>query len=220
MEILRDNILKLTLALYRVSERIPQEEPLRKKIREKANEILELIFSINPGIDFERKMKIKEEIRVLGSFFKIASEQNWVDSKNFKVLLEEYKKIYNLVDKLADVNLTQKEEERPKVQISQESLIISKKLTKPTKNAQGERSINNFSPPERQKRILALIHQNKRATLEELRFKFSDISQRTLRRDLEKLIKEGKIIRKRLGKKNVIYEARGSTEIGQYTVTK
>jgi len=204
MEILRNNILALTLALYRVSERIPQEEPLRKKIREKANEILELVFSINPSIDLEKKAKIKEEIRVLGVFFKIASEQNWVNPKNFKILLEEYKKIYNLINELDDKKLIQ---EKP---------TISKKLKKPVQEGRS----NNLLPSERQKRILELIYQNRRVSLEELRLKFSDISQRTLRRDLEKLIKERKIVRKRLGKKDVIYEARDSTEIGQYVDTK
>ncbi len=204
MEILRNNILALTLALYRVSERIPQEEPLRKKIREKANEILELVFSINPSIDLEKKAKIKEEIRVLGVFFKVASEQNWVNPKNFKILLEEYKKIYNLINELDDKKLIQ---EKP---------TISKKLKKPVQEGRS----NNLLPSERQKRILELIYQNRRVSLEELRLKFSDISQRTLRRDLEKLIKERKIVRKRLGKKDVIYEARDSTEIGQYVDTK
>lgn len=204
MEILRNNILALTLALYRVSERIPQEEPLRKKIREKANEILELVFSINPSIDLEKKAKIKEEIRVLGVFFKVASEQNWVNPKNFKILLEEYKKIYNLINELDDKKLIQ---EKP---------TISKKLKKPVQEGRS----NNLLPSERQKRILELICRNRRVSLEELRLKFSDISQRTLRRDLEKLIKERKIVRKRLGKKDVIYEARDSTEIGQYADAK
>jgi len=204
MEILRNNILALTLALYRVSERIPQEEPLRKKIREKANEILELVFSINPSIDLEKKAKIKEEIRVLGVFFKVASEQNWVNPKNFKILLKEYKKIYNLINELDDKKLIQ---EKP---------TISKKLKKPVQEGRS----NNLLPSERQKRILELICRNRRVSLEELRLKFSDISQRTLRRDLEKLIKERKIVRKRLGKKDVIYEARDSTEIGQYADTK
>jgi len=216
MEILRNNILALTLALYRVSERIPQEEPLRKKIREKANEILELVFSINPSIDFEKKAKIKEEIRILGVFFKVASEQNWVNPKNFKILLEEYKKIYNLINELADKKLIQEKEKTPKVQISQETPTISKKLKKPVQEGRS----NNLLPSERQKRILELIYQNRRVSLEELRLKFSDISQRTLRRDLEKLIKERKIVRKRLGKKDVIYEARDSTEIGQYADIK
>ena len=204
MEILRNNILALTLALYRVSERIPQEEPLRKKIREKANEILELVFSINPSIDLEKKAKIKEEIRVLGVFFKVASEQNWVNPKNFKILLKEYKKIYNLINELDDKKLIQ---EKP---------TISKKLKKPVQEGRS----NNLLPSERQKRILELIYRNRRVSLEELRLKFSDISQRTLRRDLEKLIKERKIVRKRLGKKDVIYEARDSTEIGQYADAK
>lgn len=204
MEILRNNILALTLALYRVSERIPQEEPLRKKIREKANEILELVFSINPSIDLEKKAKIKEEIRVLGVFFKVASEQNWVNPKNFKILLKEYKKIYNLINELDDKKLIQ---EKP---------TISKKLKKPVQEGRS----NNLLPSERQKRILELICRNRRVSLEELRLKFSDISQRTLRRDLEKLIKERKIVRKRLGKKDVIYEARDSTEIGQYADAK
>jgi len=214
MEILRDNILKLTLALYRVSEKIPQEEPLRKKIREKANEILELVFSINPSIDFEKEAKIKEEIRILGAFFKIASEQHWVNPENFKILLEEYKKIYSSIDKFIESKGKETRKERERVESPPpDTSQISQKREK-IENS------NNFPPSERQKKILELIYQNKKASLEEIRSMFPDISQRTLRRDLEKLIKSGKIIRKRIGKRDVIYEARDRTESGHYAVIK
>lgn len=206
MDNLRAKILNLTLALYRVSEKIPQEEPLRKKMREKASEILELFFSVNPSIDFEKKEKIRENIRVLGAFFKIASQQDWVDPRNFKILLEEYKKLYNLTDQIV-ANYQEKQgvtPQKPSFKPPETKPVVTKK-----------EKVSNLFPSERQKRILELIHQKNRVSLEELRSIFSDISQRTLRRDLERLIKTGKIVRKRISKKDVIYEAKGSVEIGQ-----
>ena len=83
----RNYLIKLSLAVYKVTQVFPSKEPLKFLIREKANQIL---------ADFILKSKVKniqENIDVINGYFEIAEKQNWVDELNFLVLKREYAKI-------------------------------------------------------------------------------------------------------------------------------
>jgi len=83
----RDYLIKLCLAVYKVTGIFPKEEPLKFLIREKANQILaDLLSKEKPG-------KIKKDIELINGYFEIAEKQNWVDELNFLVLRREYAKI-------------------------------------------------------------------------------------------------------------------------------
>lgn len=83
----RDYLIKLCLAVYKVTDIFPKEEPLKFLIREKANQILADLLSRN------KLKKIEENIKILMGYFEIAEKQNWVDELNFLVLRREYAKI-------------------------------------------------------------------------------------------------------------------------------
>lgn len=80
----RDYFVKLTLAVYKVTELFPQDTSLKCDIRNLANEILaNLLTNGRPMSDIEK----------LEGYFDEAEAQNWVDSRNFLVLRREYDKI-------------------------------------------------------------------------------------------------------------------------------
>ena len=83
----RDYLIKITLAVYKVTDIFPKEEPLKFLIREKANQIL-----VNLLLK-EKIEKIRKNIEIINSYFEIAEKQNWVDELNFLVLKREYAKI-------------------------------------------------------------------------------------------------------------------------------
>ncbi|KPJ56654.1 hypothetical protein AMJ49_04290 [Parcubacteria bacterium DG_74_2] len=85
----REYIIKLTLAVYRVTELFPEKEPLKNKIRELSLKILGDILDSKRG-EIEQVMK---DIERLEDFLEIAKSQNWVDFRNFLVLNQEYVKI-------------------------------------------------------------------------------------------------------------------------------
>ena len=87
-----DFYIKLTLAVYRVTELFPEKVTLKHDIRGLANEILAVLIS-NQGEDSSRLI---ENIK---SLFKLAEAENWVDSRNFLVLQREYDKIQKLIEK-------------------------------------------------------------------------------------------------------------------------
>jgi len=87
-----DFYIKLTLAVYRVTELFPKEEVLKQNIRDLANEILVDLISNN-------HKKCAGDIKALNQVLNLAQAYNWVDGRNFSVLLREYAKIEILAEK-------------------------------------------------------------------------------------------------------------------------
>ena len=98
MALNKDDIIKLTLAVYQVTGLFPENEPLRHQIRQKANDILADFISLN-FLNF-KKQEISKEVNIILAYFSVAEEQNWVDNRNFSVLRREYKKIRELAPSL------------------------------------------------------------------------------------------------------------------------
>jgi len=171
----RDYLIKLTLAVYKVTNVFPDKEPLKFLIREKANQIL---------ADFILKSKeknIQENIDVLNGYFEIAGKQNWVDGLNFLVLKREYNEVEG---KLEDK--TDKKEK------------INKKTLKPSNSHPDPILLNN-----RCEKILDVLKEKEKAQIWEFKKVFPEVTKRTLRRDFEFLLKQGLVTR--AGENNNVY---------------
>lgn len=86
-----DFYIKLTLAVYRVTELFPEQATLKRDIRNLANEILVNLISNNSENG-------SRNIKVLKHLFDLAEAENWADSRNFSVLRREYDKIGKLIN--------------------------------------------------------------------------------------------------------------------------
>ena len=171
----RDYLIKLTLAVYKVTKVFPNKEPLRFLIREKANQIL---------ADFILKNKVKniqENIDVINGYFEIAEKQNWVDQLNFLVLKREY----NEVKEELEDNVDKKEK------IEKKTLKSSDPHTSPI-------LLNN-----RCEKILGILKEKEKAQIWEFKKVFPEVTKRTLRRDFEFLLKQSLVIR--AGENNNVY---------------
>jgi len=72
----REFLIQLTGKLYRLTLFFPKKEPLRYKMRELADNILE---------------KLNEsDLEILDSFFEVALTQNWVSSSDLLAIKQEY----------------------------------------------------------------------------------------------------------------------------------
>jgi len=172
--------LKLTQAVYRVTEFFPEGEPLKFKIREKALEILtELVLASeknNPGET--RSPQILEKVEVLDNYFEVARVQNWLNPLNFLVLSQEYSKIRDELKNLSETQLS--EVEPPKVM--------------------PRRPIERRSGQARHQKILEVLKEKGQVQVWEIKKILPEISKRTLRRDFDTLLKQGLI--ERIGEKN------------------
>lgn len=176
--------IKLTLAVYRVTEIFPEKEPLKAKIREKADDILaNLIFISKENPDVKNKDLIEtldDDIRVINSFFEIAKAQNWLNPGNLLVLKREYDKISQLIK-----NFTKAQIEESK---KDEKATFPKRKT----------SVSSLN--QRQEKILKLLEKEEKLQVWEAKKIFPEVSKRTLRRDFEQLLGQGLV--KRIGERN------------------
>lgn len=173
----REYLVKLTCAVYKVTDGFPENEPLKFKIREIAAQVLADIILIQNKIGREQ---FSANIDILTAYFDLAKSQNWVDSKNFLILQQKYNKI------------------------KKELLESSESNQKPSQSfAKLRLGSENQNLSERQKKILQILKKREKAQVGELQKTFSDVSKRTLRRDLDDLLGQGLV--DRVGQWNEIY---------------
>ena len=189
----KDHIIKLTLALYQVTKEFPKDEPLKTRIRDVADDFLVQAICNNPRLDSQGKRTIINDIKSLKAYFRIAKAQNWVNPKNFDILEGKYMEIYE------DIRYSQPVRNE----------IIQERIARKDQSARLlKKDEEKQRPGLRREKILEFLKKNKTVSLEELKSLLPSVSQRTLRRDVEYLLKKRAINRKRLNKRDVFYEVR------------
>ena len=173
----QDFYIKLTLAVYQVTELFPQSEPLRLQTRELANKILADLL-INQG------EKSSRPIQDLKNLFDLAESQNWVDSRNFLVLCREYDKI----EKFCVENMGKTVPARNASPARQPDGSLGGGHS----DAGGEKPLTT---QKRKQEILRVLQEKKRIKAKELTKDFPQISKRTIIRDLEELYQAGVVVR-------------------------
>ena len=167
----KEQYLKLTMAVYRVTGLLEEGDYLREEIRETANKILaDLIWSSSDS----RIKEICDGIRMIDVLFGQAEKKGTIDIRNFSVLRREYNKIDQEYRNM--VRLANQPEE------FDFQTILASSSTEP---------INI----ERKEKLLNIIKNQKRIQVGELMPNFPNISRRTILRDLDELHKEGSILR-------------------------
>ncbi len=188
----KDDIIKLTLVVYQITDFFPKNEPLRGQIRQKANALLADFICLNP--QEKEKLRIEREIEALLAYFSVAEEQNWLNRKNFAILIREYKKMRDDIK-----NIPSKTGLRTS-KTSSEIEKLKSSMEKPLKITRA-----SLTPAARQKKIVQLSKNKGEVSLSELRQLFSQVCPRTLRRDLRTLVGRGILEKERQGKENILF---------------
>jgi len=185
-------ILKLTNAVYKVLEFFPESDPLKNRAKDKALVIAEHINLINQTSGWasfhkeKAKAQALEDIDVLLGYLWIGKSQGWLNSINCLIISNEYEKIKKQIEPKIEMTLKLPEIETPKPQV----LSNNKKIS------------------ERQKSILEFLKKNEKAQVMDLQTILPNVTKRTIRRDLEELLKLGEITR--LGGFNgIFYQTKG-----------
>ncbi|RLC33882.1 MAG: hypothetical protein DRZ76_03755 [Candidatus Nealsonbacteria bacterium] len=172
----KEHLIKLTLAVYKVTELFPEEE-LKHQIRESANKILAdfiLLYS-----DARRPNNLADLLRL----FKEAEAKNWVDSRNFLVLYREYDRVRELIPRGINCGKTVFVRHSPETKpTAGEGNFFSQKRGS---------SQNNH----RKEKIMEAIKRNGKVKVRDLSQLFPQFHRRTLIRDLEKLCQSGAVVR-------------------------
>ena len=73
------DFVKITSALYKVLDFLPEGEPLKNKAKEKALEILD--------------SKLVSDIEVFEGYLEIAKNQGWIGGVNYLIIVKQYQDI-------------------------------------------------------------------------------------------------------------------------------
>lgn len=219
----KDYFTNLTIDIYKLTLLFPKKEPLRYKIRELADNILENLIMILDGDEerFEEYIyQINRNIRPLDSFCEVAKKQNWVEESEITDIQEQYEAIKLEIEKFKAENPlevaknTNFSEESEGIQ--KDRGIIRRGAEKRTIDS-NEEKLNNYLSPSlvylnsRQKKIVELLGKKDKMQVNEVQFAFPKITKRTLRRDFNYLSEKGFV--EKMGKANMTFYKLADNEI-------
>jgi len=187
----REFLINLTKELYRLTLLFPKKEPLRYKMREIADDILQKVVS---GTDWTKhNPSVLKDIEVLNGFFEVAKTQNWVPAVDILRIQEEYNRIE------AEIKKITKQPSKP----SEKGIEAVDVRHQHQQTGELVPSTPGVGINERQQKILAVLKEKSRAQVWQVKQVFPEVTKRTLRRDFESLLKKGII--ERIGERNTTF---------------
>lgn len=186
----KNYLIQLTSNLYKLTLLFPKKEPLRYKMREVADEILDKCLRQNPG-----QNPVMNDLEILDGFFEVAKAQNWVAIAELLRIQEEYNKI--------------KVEIKKSIESPPEPPILLEKPEEEKTESRPKQPPTTSGGGSRQGKILEFLKEKGRAQVWQVKQIFPEVTKRTLRRDFESLLKQGII--ERVGERNdTFYELKES----------
>ncbi len=171
---MQEDFVKITNAVYRLLEALPDQDPLKNKAKEKALAVLEGLVSK------KEPQKIVDDIMILESYLEVAKSQGWINAMNVLIIKKEYQQlIYNC-------------------QILGNTMqgLISNQIP----NSKIQKSEKSETYNTRQGKILEILKSREKGQVSDFIKELPNVTKRTIRRDLDELLKMGKV--KRIGEYN------------------
>jgi len=188
-----NDFVKITNAAYKLLDFFPDGDPLKNKAKEKALAILENLTLVSDASGWVSLKKEKaaaellDDIEVLETYLKLGKYQGWIDNMNFLILTKEYDKIKSQINP-------------PKGFIRQNLEIIPSCPTSDVSDV-GQLASKERKEPSlpqnsvRQRKILDILSKREKTQVSDIIKELPNITKRTIRRDLDDLLKKGKIMR-------------------------
>ena len=208
-------VIEAALAVYRVTERIPASDPLWRMLREETLKTTQSIGVFFVSRREENKTDAGGHIEMLCGYFFVAQQQNWVDAENFEVLAKEYRDIYSeLAEPTQKYLIGENQKKGAFSKKDAESKFFPATKTPPiysepfspedfriegpveSISTEAPTAVHNRHLGSRQQKIIAYL-QNRGDTTAfgDIAALFTSISKRTVRRDLDFLVRNGMLIR-------------------------
>lgn len=207
----KEYLVELTKEIYKITLLFPKKEPLRYRMREIADGILEDFAALDiikvknaerysgPAESMKRDMvfSLERGFESMDRYFEIAKWQRWLDYFDILSVQEKYAKIReNLLKEEVKTEMGQTLAFGFNFQKSEDVSIPSVSLSeKQSFEQKKEQKLDT-----RKEKILKVLEKVGRIQTGEINKMFPEVSKRTLRRDFHKLVETG--IVERLGDKN------------------
>ncbi len=188
---MEENFIKIINKTYKLIDFFPEGDPLKNKTKDRVLSILENFTLISgaqgwASIQKERtSLQVLSDIEILENYLKLAKYQGWIDNINFLILTREYHVMKSKI-------------QLPKEAVKNrlETILGSEnsvKLLVSKKELSSDSTAENYS--ERQRKILKMLHEKGKIQVSDIVKEIPNITKRTVRRDLDDLLKRGEIIR-------------------------
>lgn len=206
--------VKLTNAVYKLLDFFPEGDPLKNRAKDKVLEIMEgmvLVFGTEGWASFQKdkaSSKLLEDIEVLLSYLKLGKSFSWIDSTNFLIVSKEYGSIKSQIvlpknqdlmpENVSKIRMQSSAKAMPEASQREGILAESQKITHTFQKTVERNQISfskEFYPSDRQKKILEILREKGKAQVSDFKAVLSDVTKRTIRRDLDELLKNGKVMR-------------------------
>ncbi len=192
---MQDNFIKITNAAYKVLDFFPDSDPLKNKAKEKVLAILENLTLISDAKGWVSLKKEKasaqllDDIEVLESYLTLGKYQGWIDNVNFLIITKEYNSIKGEISPPKGL-VRQSLEIAPLPETKEEKLP-------PKTIAPIQQGVENLleEHSKRQEKILHILKEQGKAQVSGIIKRLPDVTKRTIRRDLDNLLKRGEIMR-------------------------
>jgi len=201
-----NDFIKIINETYKLLDFFPDSDPLKNKAKEKVLAILENLTLISDRDDWvslktclsagreKSATQLLDDLEILESYLKLGKYQGWIDSINFLILIKEYRLIKASLGKQIPNPLDPQELLKVAFQVLNKS-----KIENPNdQNLKNETKIERQRAQEyseRQKKILQMLSEKEKVQVADIIKEIPSITKRTIRRDLDDLLKKGKVIR-------------------------
>ena len=172
---MEEKIVKLTNTAYKILDYFPESDPLKKRAKDKALAIMSAIGTHLSDGQVDSNQNIIKDIDIFLGYLQIGRLQGWISPANFLIIANEYEKIKKSAQNplLADI-VADPSQSRPKASL-------------------GGEEQKDLSP--RQDKIIDFLAKKEKAQVSDLQTILNNVTKRTIRRDLDELLKKGEISR-------------------------
>ncbi|MDO8529983.1 MAG: DeoR family transcriptional regulator [bacterium] len=211
---MEDDFVKITGAAYKILDFFPDTDPLKNRAKEKALAILDsltLIFehhgwvSLKSYLSPEREVMAQgalEDIRVLKNYFRVAKEQGWINALNFLIITSEYDNLIEGIGKIKGGAVLPETQKKLSIVAPIITPLPAQEIQKREETKKEPVSLlKDYS--ERQKKILKILKGREKTQVSDIIKQLPDVTKRTIRRDLDDLLKRGEVVR--VGEWNQVY---------------
>ena len=208
----KSHFINLTLSVYRITDLFPEKEALRFLVRKKTVELLvDLVLVVhyfreqslvdhqsdnNKSVLIKPLERVLRNVVVLGVYFDIAEKQNWVKPENFLVLRAEYGAIERETKRLrqeAGNNCSPVRPVEDGGRVAVRPAADKPELKRPKPMANNLATLEGLKS--RQQKILQLLKEQGKAQVQDLNRVLPQVTKRTLRRDMDFLLRRGLVTR-------------------------
>ena len=223
---MEEKFLKITNAIYGILDFLPDTDPLKNKAKEKVLRILEnlaLVSGAEGWVSLKKEKasaELLDDIEILLHYLDVGKNQGWIDAMNFLIITKEYRSLKagikvprGVIRQSLEITESARNNE-PLISLAPERLnnqlmIMEAPAANETpadgrnKNHSKNQSLLSPKALARQGKILKILNEREKTQVSDLIRELPNITKRTVRRDLDDLLKQGKI--KRAGEWNQVF---------------